>query len=107
VSDLAVKGQDVLDQGIKPGPYVGQILKELFNEVLDGNIANDRTALMFMLKHITSYGTPPVKHKVVEGSKNFQAEQKELDKDCDGQLCAELGLEGFVCTKCEYYDGVK
>jgi tRNA nucleotidyltransferase (CCA-adding enzyme) len=46
ISDLCVKGQDILDKGVKPGPYVGEVLKKIYDEVLDGNIKNDKPTLM-------------------------------------------------------------
>ncbi len=50
VSDLVVKGQDLLDRGHKPGPKVGEILKDLFEKVLDGELTNERHVLMNYIK---------------------------------------------------------
>ena len=36
--------------------------------------------------------------------KNYWA---ELDSPCDGQVYWEPGMEGYVCTKCELYTGIK
>lgn len=52
ISDLKVDGNDVMKlQNIPPGPKVGEILKKLFNEVLDDVSKNDRD---YLLKRITS-----------------------------------------------------
>ena len=32
---------------------------------------------------------------------------ESTDEDCDGEVYWEEGLEGYVCTKCELYTGIK
>ena len=39
-------GQDVMAAGIAPGPAVGQVLEELLEWVLSGEIPNERDALL-------------------------------------------------------------
>ena len=47
VTDLKIDGRDVMQTlSIKPGPKVGEILNELFNEVVEGNIKNEREELL-------------------------------------------------------------
>ena len=46
-------------------------------------------------------------HKFHEGSMNFPESMKVLDVDCKGDIYFDEGLEGNVCTMCEYCDGVK
>ena len=50
VQDLLIKGQDLMAMGMKQGPGIGSLLNEAFNEVLDGNLANDRATLMLWAK---------------------------------------------------------
>ncbi len=52
INDLKVDGNDVMKAlNLPPGPKVGEILKKLFNEVLDDVKKNDRE---YLLKRITS-----------------------------------------------------
>lgn len=46
IDDLAIRGSDLLQLGLKPGPRVGQILNRLLDQVIDGQIENDREALL-------------------------------------------------------------
>ena len=46
LKDLAVNGRDVIAAGIEPGPEVGQVLKGLLKRILDGEIQNQRNALL-------------------------------------------------------------
>lgn len=56
VHDLAVNGYDVMRVlGIKPGPIIGKILDQLFAEVEEGKLANQREALLTRLSSL-----PPV-----------------------------------------------
>jgi len=50
VQDLVVKGQDLIDRGHKPGPKMGEILKDLFEKVMDGELTNERHVLLNYLK---------------------------------------------------------
>jgi len=52
IKDLKISGNDVMKTlKIKPGPKVGKILKELFDNVIEGKIKNEKQAL---LDHITT-----------------------------------------------------
>jgi len=53
VRDLAVDGHDVMEiLGIAPGPEVGKVLAELFEEIEEGKEKNDRNALLERLSQI-------------------------------------------------------
>lgn len=53
VSDLAISGHDVMKiLAISPGPKVGQILNQLFEEVLDNRKKNTRAYLLKRLKEL-------------------------------------------------------
>ena len=44
--DLAVSGYDILDLGVKEGPEVGSVLNALLQRVIEGELQNDRAALL-------------------------------------------------------------
>ena len=46
LKDLAVDGRDVMAAGVSPGPEVGRVLKDLLEEVLNGEIPNERAVLL-------------------------------------------------------------
>lgn len=46
LKDLAVDGRDVIAAGIKPGPKVGQVLNRLLEQVLSGELSNERELLL-------------------------------------------------------------
>ena len=47
--DLAVDGHDLMDAlGFTPGPLLGQCQKMLYEAVLDGKVANDKTELLHL-----------------------------------------------------------
>lgn len=46
LKDLAVKGGDLLELGVPRGPEVGRILNRLLEQVLSGELPNDREALL-------------------------------------------------------------
>ena len=51
ITDLKINGNDVMKElKIKPGPQVGQVLKKLFDEVVDGKIKNEKKSLLTSLK---------------------------------------------------------
>lgn len=51
VTDLKINGKDVMQTlNIKPGPKVGEILNQLFNEVVEGKVKNEREELMTRIK---------------------------------------------------------
>lgn len=53
VADLAISGHDVMRElGIEPGPKVGQILAQLFEEVLEDRKRNTRDYLLARLKQL-------------------------------------------------------
>ena len=45
-NDLAVNGVDVLKTGIPAGPKVGQVLRWLLEQVINGGLPNDRAVLL-------------------------------------------------------------
>lgn len=50
VRDLKIDGKDVMDVlNIKPGPEVGKILNDLFNEVVENGLPNERDTLITQL----------------------------------------------------------
>ena len=46
ISDLAVKGADLIAAGVKPGPGMGKILNSMLEDVLDDPDHNDREYLL-------------------------------------------------------------
>lgn len=50
IKDLKIDGHDILALGIEKGPRIGVILTDLFQMVLEAQIANDRTALLEQAK---------------------------------------------------------
>lgn len=53
VSDLKVNGYDIMKEfNIKPGPTVGKILNQLFTEVEEKKVVNDRSELLRRCKSI-------------------------------------------------------
>jgi putative nucleotidyltransferase with HDIG domain len=51
IKDLKITGHDVMQVlGIKPGPHIGDILEEIFEEVEDKKIENEREVLLERLK---------------------------------------------------------
>jgi tRNA nucleotidyltransferase (CCA-adding enzyme) len=46
VKDLAVKGDDLLTAGVRPGPEVGETLQRLLVEVLEDPTRNTRDYLL-------------------------------------------------------------
>lgn len=55
---LAVTGQDLISLGVKPGPYMGSLLKELEELVLDDPSWNDRERLLTEAKNRLSSQAP-------------------------------------------------
>jgi tRNA nucleotidyltransferase (CCA-adding enzyme) len=57
VADLNIDGFDVMKElNVKPGPVIGKVLNQLFDEVEKGTLKNDREALLSRLKQL-----PPLK----------------------------------------------
>lgn len=53
INDMAVNGKDVMEiLGVTPGPIIGKVLKELFEEVLEDTSKNQRE---YLLKKIEEY----------------------------------------------------
>jgi tRNA nucleotidyltransferase (CCA-adding enzyme) len=53
VHDLKISGHEVMSElKIKPGPKVGKVLKDLYREVVDKKIPNEKKALIKKLKEI-------------------------------------------------------
>lgn len=50
--DLAIKGTDVVESGIPKGPRVGEILERTLEEVIKGNVENDRDVLLNFINSI-------------------------------------------------------
>ena len=51
VTDLKIDGHDVMRTlGVKPCPQVGAILKQVFEEVVEDKIKNDRSKLLSRIK---------------------------------------------------------
>ncbi len=44
--DLAVKGEDLIESGVSPGPEIGRILEEMLEDVIEDPALNDREILM-------------------------------------------------------------
>lgn len=49
-SDMAVNGGDLIAAGVKPGREMGQLLKTLETDVLNGKLPNEKTALLAQIK---------------------------------------------------------
>ena len=52
LSDLAVKGQDLIALGFEAGPRLGQALENLLDLVVDGDLPNERTILLEKAKEL-------------------------------------------------------
>ena len=46
LKDLAIKGEDLIAAGVRPGPDVGDRLRQLLDEVLDDPARNTREYLL-------------------------------------------------------------
>ncbi len=51
IKDLAVKGRDLMDAGISPGPEMGKILEAMLKDVLDEPEHNDK---QYLLEHFVN-----------------------------------------------------
>ena len=49
---LAVKGKDLIDAGVKPGPQMGKILNQMLEKVLDDPDLNTKEALLALLPEL-------------------------------------------------------
>jgi len=52
LSDLAVKGNDLMELGFAPGPRLGQVLETLLALVLEGDLPNEKEALLEKAKEL-------------------------------------------------------
>ncbi len=53
IQDIKISGHDVMKElGLKPGPKVGEILEQLYQEVVAKKLGNDKKALLNRLKEI-------------------------------------------------------
>ena len=50
MSEMAIGGRDLIDMGIAPGKEMGDILKALFEKVLDNPTLNDKEKLKKMVE---------------------------------------------------------
>jgi len=50
VNDLAISGRDLLDVGIPAGAEIGKVLNSIFDEVINGDLENERHVLMHRIK---------------------------------------------------------
>lgn len=50
LKDLAIRGSDVINCGIEPGPAVGKLLDAALDAVIEETVENDRTALLSFIK---------------------------------------------------------
>jgi len=50
LKDLAVKGRDLLQTGIREGPEIGQILNFLLQQVIEERVENDKEKLLKLVK---------------------------------------------------------
>ena len=51
ISDLAISGNDLIGIGIPAGARIGNILNEVFDRVIRGDMENKRNVLMHFIKH--------------------------------------------------------
>ncbi len=50
VADLTIGGNDLMEAGMKPGPLMGDLLKQLLAEVTAGDLQNEKEALLLRAK---------------------------------------------------------
>ncbi len=60
VKDLAVDGQDLMNLGYRPGPALGKSLKTLLEEVLSGELANEKPGLLARAGELLGDGARPM-----------------------------------------------
>ena len=46
LKDLAIRGKDLIDLGVEPGPQMGEILNKLLDKVLEEPELNNRDSLL-------------------------------------------------------------
>ena len=52
MKDMEIGGKDLMDLGIEEGRKVGEILKDVFEKVLEGELPNKRDELILYVKSI-------------------------------------------------------
>jgi len=53
INDMAVNGRDVMEVlNVSPGPVIGKVLKELFEEVLEDTSKNNKEYLLSRIKEV-------------------------------------------------------
>lgn len=57
VRDLAIDGNDVIALGVTAGPRVGEILRALLEMVIDGQVSNERNALLDQVRDLLRSST--------------------------------------------------
>lgn len=50
LKDLAINGKDLIEIGYKPGKQLGNMLNKLLEKVIDGDVKNEKTSLMYIAK---------------------------------------------------------
>jgi len=50
ISDLAISGKDLIDAGVPVGAEIGKTLNSIFDEVVNGDLENERHVLMHRIK---------------------------------------------------------
>ena len=46
LAQLELRGVDIMNAGVRPGPQVGELLNKMLNAVMDGRLPNDNEALL-------------------------------------------------------------
>lgn len=54
--ELTVDGRQLIAAGIKPGPFLGQVLTDLTRQVVTGQLANDPATLLAVVKKLSEEG---------------------------------------------------
>ena len=52
MKDMEIGGKDLMDLGVEEGRRVGEILKDIFEKVLEGELPNKRDELILYVKSI-------------------------------------------------------
>lgn len=55
IKDMEINGHDLIKIGITDGKEIGQILKDIYNNILDGLLKNERKNLMYYLRYKKLY----------------------------------------------------
>ena len=52
IKDLKINGKDLIEMGVPQGQLIGEVLKAIFDEVVDNPQLNDRQILLDMAKNM-------------------------------------------------------